>query len=204
MERQKQQITEVEKGGSQALLVEDEAICQKLLENHLLLLDYQIDIVKEARAAIQAINNKLYDLIIIDLGLPDQPGETVIEAIQQCDLNQQTPVIVCTAHADQKIEKKCLALGADKVLIKPILFHVLQETIKQGCLIPSYRKKYKFQLKLLQQQVETLLQQKRESCIAEVEEREIFHQLRIIAQRLIKVVDEYHQGSTNNELSNNG
>lgn len=176
-----------------ALLVEDDGLCCKLLKNYLSELGYQIEIANDAKAAIHFINNKSYNLILTDLGLPDQSGETVIQAARHCDFNQSTPLIVCTAHADQQLEQECLALGADQVLIKPLLPKNLQQAIDECLLMPGYRRKYKFQLKILQQQVEAFLQQEIKSSISEIEEREISHQLRSIAQRFVQVVDEYQQ-----------
>lgn len=53
--------------------------------------------------------------------MPDQSGAMVIQAARECDFNQPAPLIVCTAHADQQLEQESLALGADQVLIKPVL-----------------------------------------------------------------------------------
>ncbi len=176
-----------------ALLVEDDEICRKLLENQLIQLGYQVEIAKNARTAIQFLNSTFYNLVLTDLGLPDQPGEAVIQAARKCEFNQSTPLIVCTAHADGKVEQECLVLGADQVLIKPILAKNLQQAIDECLLMPGYRRKYKFQLKVLKKQVELFLQQEKKSFISEIEEREISRQLRSIAQRFVKIVDEYLQ-----------
>ncbi len=176
-----------------ALLVEDDGLCCKLLKTYLSELGYQIEIANDAKTAIHFINNKSYHLILTDLGLLDQSGETVIQAARHCDFNQSTPLIVCTAHADQQLEQECLALGADQVLIKPILPKNLQQAINECLLLPGYRRKYKFQLRILKKEVEPFLQQEKKSFISEIEEREISRQLRSIAQRFVQIVDEYHQ-----------
>ncbi len=178
-----------------ALLVEDDGLCRKLLKNHLSELSYQVEIAKDAKTAINLINSKAYNLILTDLGLSDQPGTTVIQAARQCDFNQPAPLIVCTAHADQQLEHECLALGADQVLIKPILPKNLHQAIDECLLLPGYRRKYKFQLRMLKKEVEPFLQQEIKSFISEIEERELSYQLRSIAQQFVQIVDEYLQWS---------
>ena len=101
MENNKQQEQVSKQIICNALLVEDDRLCRKLLKNHLSELGYQVEKAKDAKTAINLINSKAYNLILTDLGLPDQPGATVIQAARQFDFNQPTPVIVCTAHADK-------------------------------------------------------------------------------------------------------
>jgi CheY-like chemotaxis protein len=136
MENNKQQEQVNKQIICNALLVEDDGLCRKLLKNHLSQLGYQVEIAKDAKTATNLINSKAYNLILTDLGLPDQPGATVIQAARQCGFNQPAPMIVCTAHADQQLEQECLALGADQVLIKPILPKNLQQAIDE-CLLPT-------------------------------------------------------------------
>ncbi|WP_240992169.1 hypothetical protein [Rickettsiella grylli] len=114
---------------------------------------------------------------------------------RECDFNQPAPLIVYTAHAAQQLEQECLALGADLVLIKPILSKNLQQTINECLLLPGYRRKYKFQLRMLKKQIETFLQQEEKSFISEIEERKLAYQLCSIAQQFVKIMDEYLQWS---------
>lgn len=102
-----------------ALLVEDDVFCQKVQGHCLMELGYQVAMVSDAQTAIQQVINNTYDLIVLDLGLPDQSGEKVITAARSYLANQQTPLIVATAHADATMQQKCLYLGADVVFIKP-------------------------------------------------------------------------------------
>ncbi|WP_218814126.1 response regulator [Rickettsiella endosymbiont of Dermanyssus gallinae] len=116
------------------LLVEDCAIQVKALCRFLYLLEYQVEIARDAKTAIQFIQNKPYTLIVTDLGLPDDSGELVIEETRKSEFNQLTPLIVCTGHADSKKEEKCKELGAQQVLIKPIYIEMLKKAIEK-CLM---------------------------------------------------------------------
>ena len=102
-----------------ALLIEDDIFCQKVQSHCLSELGYTVEIAGDAKTAIDRVEHYVYHLIILDLGLPDQSGELVIRATREFATNQQTPLIVATAHADGPMQQKCLYLGADVVFIKP-------------------------------------------------------------------------------------
>lgn len=102
-----------------ALLVEDDIFCQRVQGHCLMELGYQVELACDTKTAIEQVINNTYDLIVLDLGLPDQSGEKVITAARSYLFNQQTPLIVATAHADASLQQKCLYLGADVVFVKP-------------------------------------------------------------------------------------
>jgi DNA-binding response OmpR family regulator len=117
-----------------ALLIEDDIFCQKVQGHCLMELGYQVELACDATTAISQVTRNSYDLIVLDLGLPDQSGEKVITAARSYLSNQQTPLIVATAHADAAIQQKCLYLGADVVFIKPFSQKSLAEAIDY-CLV---------------------------------------------------------------------
>jgi signal transduction histidine kinase/CheY-like chemotaxis protein len=106
------------------LLVEDNQMVQKATIFNLTSWGY--DVVDVASTGKQALHNTLlkkYDLIYLDLGLPDMSGKDVAKFIRQDahSPNQQTAIIALTAHADEKIRKECLALKINEILLKPLL-----------------------------------------------------------------------------------
>ena len=130
MEQQAQQTETIKKAKLFVLMVEDNKVQQKILMHQLEQLSYQVEIAENAGMAIEFVKNKPYTLIFVDLGLPDRPGETVIQEIRKSTLNQSTPIIVCTAHASAEKEQQCLDLGANKILIKPVQLKILEQAIK--------------------------------------------------------------------------
>lgn len=103
---------------------------QTIMSHYLSQFHYLAEVVDTAEKAIQQIHTKIYDLILTDLGLPDQGGEVVVHQARMSNVNRLTPLIVLTAHADEELQKKCLKFGADEVLIKPISKEILEESIK--------------------------------------------------------------------------
>lgn len=112
-----------------ALLIEDDIFCQKVQSHCLRELGYTVEIASDAETAISRVEHYAYQLIVLDLGLPDQSGELVIRATREFVINQQTPLIVATAHADAPMQQKCLYLGADVVFIKPFNKQTLARAI---------------------------------------------------------------------------
>lgn len=112
-----------------ALLIEDDIFCQRIQSHCLSELGYNVEIARNAATAINRVEHSIYNLIVLDLGLPDESGELVICAIREFKANQQTPLIVATAQADGPTQQKCLYLGADVVFIKPFDTQTLAKAI---------------------------------------------------------------------------
>lgn len=102
------------------LLVEDSDLQQLVVSKKLEKIDYEIDVdtvgtLEEAQLALA--DSCEYDLVILDLGLPDCQGiDTYLTLRKTCPL---LPVIVYTAEDDFKIALECIKQGAETVLLKP-------------------------------------------------------------------------------------
>ena len=78
---QKQTITTVTIS-KRALLVEDYVPCQKIMTNYLQQLGYEVELAADGITAIQRVHNKVYDLIVEDLGLSGASGKEVIQNVR--------------------------------------------------------------------------------------------------------------------------
>jgi two-component system, OmpR family, aerobic respiration control sensor histidine kinase ArcB len=106
------------------LLVEDTPIAQRAAQLKLQSLNCQIDIANNGRQAIEKIKSSHYDLIYMDIGLPDISGYIVTEAIRVHENEnslKHTPIIALTAHVDEDDEKRCYEAGMQFVVHKPLL-----------------------------------------------------------------------------------
>jgi len=99
------------------LLIEDDIQLAQGLRESLKNEGYAIDIVNYGHQALTAIQSGDFELAILDLGLPDMDGLTVLRKLKQ--LKKNTPVLILSARdgIDSKIEG--LDLGADDYLAKP-------------------------------------------------------------------------------------
>jgi DNA-binding response OmpR family regulator len=102
---------------SRLLLVEDSVRLQELLGESLRGADYPVDVVGtlgEAHVATATVN---YDLLIVDLGLPDGDGISLIHESRAAGCS--TPILVITARAGVDARIAGLDSGADDYLVKP-------------------------------------------------------------------------------------
>ncbi|MCG5237353.1 response regulator [Xanthobacter oligotrophicus] len=99
------------------LIVEDDRALASGLKRSLTSLGYAVDHEADAADAVGLATREAYNLVVLDLGLPNGSGYDVLRAIRRNGLN--TPVMILTArdHVDEKV--KALDLGADDYVNKP-------------------------------------------------------------------------------------
>ncbi|MBE0597763.1 MAG: response regulator, partial [Desulfuromonadales bacterium] len=103
------------------LLAEDNLINQRLAIALLERRGWQITAVTSGRAALQALQQEHYDLVLMDVQMPDMDGlETTRQLRQQQTAAGRVPVIGLTAHAMKGDREKCLEAGMDDYVTKPI------------------------------------------------------------------------------------
>ncbi|MBI4920950.1 MAG: response regulator [Devosia nanyangense] len=102
--------------GSRILVVDDEPQIQRFLKPALVASDFEVLTAATAREAMRLIATRSPDLVILDLGLPDSDGKSVIAEVRAFS---RVPIIVLSAR-DQESEKvEALDLGADDYIEKP-------------------------------------------------------------------------------------
>ncbi len=85
---------------------------------HVLWRDFEIDIANDGETGLSLYNTTLYDLVLLDLSLPDMTGLRVLQIIMST--NAQQPVVILTGYPSLDHLKQCLSLGAQIFLAKPI------------------------------------------------------------------------------------
>src|SRR5262249_28950993 len=99
------------------LLLEDSARLRDLLGESLREDGYSLDVVASAAGFGQAIAEVRYDLLVIDLGLPDGDGLDIIRNLRSGGV--AAPVLVITARSSVQDRIVGLDVGADDYLVKP-------------------------------------------------------------------------------------
>ena len=99
------------------LLADDEKDLAKAVATILTYSNYNVDVVNNGKEAIEKINNKIYDLMILDIMMPVMDGIQVLKELRKNNI--KTPVILLTAKSqvDDKVEG--LDSGANDYLTKP-------------------------------------------------------------------------------------
>ena len=109
------------------LLIEDAAIASRLVGDYLQQLGHQVHIVDRGEAAIDAVEQVVFDLVLLDLTLPDMTGWEVIEHLKPYrERGQLGAVYAFTASDDSKLPARIARAGFDGLLTKPVDWNQLR------------------------------------------------------------------------------
>src|SRR6185437_6369849 len=102
------------------LIVEDEKRIQDFLSRGLESAGYAVDVAGDGATAVEFVHATEYDLVILDLMLPDMDGLAVLEKIRNRKVSP--PVLILSARGGLDDRVKGLEQGADDYLVKPFAF----------------------------------------------------------------------------------
>jgi CheY-like chemotaxis protein len=103
------------------LLVEDNAVNQKLALRLLEQMGYRADLAGNGLEAIQAVGRQKYDVVLMDVQMPEMDGlEASRQICARWPRGERPHIIAMTANAMQGDRERCLAAGMDDYVSKPI------------------------------------------------------------------------------------
>src|SRR5690606_5129206 len=107
--------------GLRILVVEDNPINQKLMRLILDRMGYRADVVANGREAVEAAEQQRYDVVLMDLQMPEMDGLEATRHIRARLAAEVQPLIVAvTADVVQEARSRCMEAGMDAYLTKPI------------------------------------------------------------------------------------
>lgn len=111
------------------LVVEDNPVNQKVAVKMLTKLGARVDVVVNGRAAVEAAVAGSYDLILMDCLMPDLDGYDATRMIRAQEKAtyplRHVPIVAMTANASDEDRNRCLAVGMDDFLAKPVTFEIV-------------------------------------------------------------------------------
>lgn len=120
--------------GIRALLVEDNAVNQKVAGTMLRKLGCEVDSAGNGQDALQCIQKKTYDIVFMDCQMPVMDGFEATRRIRRMAGRYcRIPIIALTAHAMKEDRRKCLADGMSDYLSKPVSQVELADIITKYC-----------------------------------------------------------------------
>ena len=114
----------------QILIAEDNLINQKLIRNVFELLGYKADIAANGLEALSALKLKNYNLIFMDIQMPEMNGYEATGIIVERRKEDRPVIIAMTANAMQGDREKCIDAGMDDYITKPMRIDDLIRVIK--------------------------------------------------------------------------
>jgi PAS domain S-box-containing protein len=114
------------------LVAEDNPSNQKVIVTMLKRLGYRADVVADGKEVLQALGLRAYDLILMDVRMPEMDGITATQIIRTLQPKKGPKIVAITAYALEGDREKCLEAGMDDYISKPLKMEKLVEVLK-GC-----------------------------------------------------------------------
>jgi PAS domain S-box-containing protein len=112
------------------LVVEDNLVNQKLVVSFLNRMGYKVDVAENGLLAYEAAQREAFDVIFMDIQMPEMNGIEATEAILRSNTQPRPPrIIAITANAMQGDREKCLESGMVDYIAKPVRIHEIQNSL---------------------------------------------------------------------------
>ncbi|MDP1806820.1 MAG: response regulator, partial [Acidimicrobiales bacterium] len=132
-----------EAGGGRVLIVEDNEVNQRVAGALVERLGYVVNVVGDGVGALAALDRHSYDIVLMDCQMPRMDGYEATTEIRRREGDHRTPIIAMTASAMASERDRCLAVGMDDHLPKPIRRDALEAVLSRwvepggGCEEPA-------------------------------------------------------------------
>ncbi len=124
-----------ERKNIRVLLVDDQPINREVAVSHLTSAGYLADEAQNGEEAVMAFKLNPYDLIFMDIQMPVMDGHSATLAIREIESANpdriRTPIIALTAHAMKGYKEKCIQMGMDDFMTKPLMKSDLYAVIEK-------------------------------------------------------------------------
>ncbi|MGB1013694.1 MAG: ATP-binding response regulator, partial [Nannocystaceae bacterium] len=121
------------------LVAEDNPVNQRIMELVIAKLGYSLKVVNNGQEAIDAVCSQRYDAILMDINMPLVDGHEATQKIRELEAEKDyhTPIIALTANAMSEERERCVAVGMDAYITKPIeIQHLARVLAKQIFRLP--------------------------------------------------------------------
>jgi two-component system, sensor histidine kinase and response regulator len=111
------------------LVAEDNLVNQRVAQRTLQMLGCSAVLVDDGEKAVEAVLSQRFDVVLMDCQMPELDGYEATLAIRAREMGRRTPIVAMTASLTDQERKRCLEVGMDDCVIKPITPDQLRDTI---------------------------------------------------------------------------
>ena len=119
------------------LVAEDNPSNQRVLVEMLKRMGYRADAVADGSEVIQALERQDYDLVLMDVKMPEMDGITATQVIRKLRLERGPTIVAITAYALEGDREKCLEAGMDDYISKPVQLKELAAILEKYSVSPE-------------------------------------------------------------------
>jgi DNA-binding NtrC family response regulator len=116
--------------GGSLLVIDDNETSRDLMQRQLERQGHIVTVAESGKQALEIMQAHTFDLILLDIMMPDMSGYQVLQRIKNSNLYGDIPVIVVSALDDMDSVVKCIRIGAEDYLIKPFNHVLLKARIR--------------------------------------------------------------------------
>lgn len=118
------------------LVADDDRISRIIMTTNLEAAGHSVRGEADGASALAALGQEFFDLVVLDLFMPDMDGDQVLEQIRANEALHALPVIIVSGDGDSENTRRCSSLGACGLLTKPVDPQELRRKIDE-CLPPE-------------------------------------------------------------------
>jgi CheY-like chemotaxis protein len=111
------------------LLAEDNPVNQKVALLMLKRMGYAADVVANGQEVLQAVKRQSYDVVLMDVQMPEMDGLEATRAVLDMKLNKRPKILAMTAYALEGDKERCLRAGMDGYISKPVKLEELRNAL---------------------------------------------------------------------------
>jgi len=111
------------------LIADDDPTLRRALADRLTHWGHGVTEAADGRAALEAAERREFDIVLLDLAMPDTPGLTVLRELRE--RGSAADIVVLTAHGSVENAVEAIRLGAADFLLKPADFELLQVVLER-------------------------------------------------------------------------
>ncbi len=120
--------------GKKILIVDDDELVLIAIQELLTPLGFSVTPLSSGPEALEKVSNHQFDLVILDVSMPEMTGFEVCQRVRQMDSYSETPILMLTARSGEEDKQRGMEAGANLYLPKPIspkrLIALVEEALK--------------------------------------------------------------------------